>query len=1197
MANGAMVSLDVYRVPLAGLNLIEASAGTGKTWTIAGLYIRLVAETGVPVERILVVTYTKAATEELRDRIRRRLVDVRLALEQGGSDDEFCSRLIEGWGDHSAARERLLQAIRGFDQAAIFTIHGFCQRALADAALECGVPFESELLVDERDLLLELMEDFWRRELTAAAPLEAAALIDAFREPSSLAAAIRPYAGRSHLAVLAPQAMDWPEAKTRYAAAYEAARASWQHEREDISAQVLQADSLNGNKYRRASIPGWLAQLDMFLDGAEPVLPTFDKLAKFSARELAAGVKKGGSAPRHRFFELCDELVEAAMDLAAAQGAFISAFRLRALNFANVELITRKTERRVQSYEDLLTGLQNALSGSRGGFLSGALRARYGAALIDEFQDTDPIQYDIFDRIYGGSTLPVFLVGDPKQAIYSFRGADIFAYLKAQAAARERYTLDTNWRSTPTLVRAVNAVFGSAERPFLFDEIRFNAVHAPPRGAGLLQIDGKVGKPLHIWFLSRDEQSKPLGKGAAAERCAQATAAEIARLLSSGAQGRAQIGARGVSGGDVAVLVRSHTQGRMVYEQLARLGIASVQRAQDNVFHSREAGEVERVLLAVAEPARDALVRAALVTDMLGYCGEQLDAWNRGAEDWERQLEQFHGYRELWLEHGFIRMFRQLLADQQVASRLLRYPDGERRLTNVMHLAELVHAEARRLRSGIDGLLKWFADRRGADNRAGEETQLRLESDANLVKIVTIHGSKGLQYPIVFCPFLWDGGRTDQSGNAVVFHDPEQDFASCLDMGSTRIEVHRRLAAREELAENIRLAYVALTRAEHRCYLTWGAVNDGERSALGWLFHRTADQISLQPEEVAARVLHSDDQTLRDDLQRLGAQAADAIEIGDAPLGQGTPVPEPVTGGERLAARVFKHRLPADWRVSSFSALAGGGESEHPDYDRVPTADTAPEPEMNFFGFPRGSRAGQCLHSLLERVDFRNVARRSELESLAAGALREYRYDECWLPVLVDAVQRVAYTPLDESGTLTLQTIAPGVRVNEMEFYYPLGQITAKGLQRVLYQHGFPGDSVGGEEIDWLSFAPTHGFMKGFIDLVFEHQGRYYLADYKSNWLGDDPVAYVRGRLAAAMGQHGYFLQYLIYTVALHRYLARRMPGYTYESGFGGVYYLFLRGMDPTRGNGTGVFYDRPSPALVAALDRYLSTGGGGDAG
>jgi len=1190
MAGGALTALDVYNVPLSGLNLIEASAGTGKTWTIAGLYVRLVAEAAIPVDRILVVTYTKAATEELRDRIRSRLVQVRQALEEGGSDDEFCRRLIQGWSDTESVRARLLGAIRGFDEAAIFTIHGFCQRALADSALESGVPFETELLADESELLLEVVEDFWRREVAAASSLETAAMVDEFGGPAGLAGRIRAYAGRPLLPVLAPQSADWSAAQLRYRSAFQAARASWRVDRERIETLLLEADGLNGSRYRKTSIPGWLARLELFLEPEEPGLPRFDKLEKFSARELAASVKKNGAPPEHPFFELCNALVDAAAELDAALGAYVADLRVRALHLCSEQLPVRKAQRRLQSYEDLLTALQRALVAPQGGELVRNLRSRYRATLIDEFQDTDPVQYDIFDRIYGDSSLPAFLVGDPKQAIYSFRGADIFAYLKAQAAARKRYTLDTNWRSTPELIRAVNTVFGAGAHPFVFEDIRFTGARAPSRETEPLLVDGEAGTALRMWFLSRGEDGKPLAKGKANGICAQATAAEIARLLEAGREGRARIGGDALSGGDIAVLVRSHTQGRMVRECLAGLGVPSVQRAQDNVFHSREAQEIERVLMAIAEPGREALVRAALVTEMLGRSAPDLDALSRNGADWEMQLERFHAYRELWLEHGFIRMFRQLLAEEQVPMRLLRYPDGERRLTNLLHLSELLHGYGRRRDAGMEGLLKWFADRR--DEQSGEEeTQLRLESDEDLVKIVTIHGSKGLQYPVVFCPFLWDGKLWSEQGDAVVFHDPAHDLEPRLDMGSAQLDAHRALAGREELAESIRLAYVALTRAKSRCYLAWGAVKQCETSALAWLFHRPAGSTVPTLAEVAARVRQAGDEALRGDLQAMVGDADDVIGISEAPSEDRAVLHETRTPAAALSARVFSHQLPPDWRVTSFSALASAADAERPDYDASSASESAPLSGTEFFAFPRGARAGQCLHTLLERLDFGKVDGRAETLALIARGLREYRFSEDWVPVLVDAFQRIVTTPLDDAGSLTLAGIASGRRLNEMEFYYPLGEITAQGLRRVLREHGFTAEPAVAEEMDRLAFSPVRGFMKGFIDLVFEQDGRYYLADYKSNWLGNHGNAYGPGQLAAAIGQHGYSLQYLIYTVALHRYLRRRVAGYSYERCFGGVYYLFLRGMDPERGNRTGVFHDRPAAALIEALDSYLDRG------
>ena len=1191
-----MQRLDPLYTPLTDFNLIEASAGTGKTYTITALYLRLVVEARIPVNRILVVTYTNAATKELRDRIRSRLAEIRHAFLDGRADkdDELGARLLDLTPDREHAIRRLSNALRGFDEAAIFTIHGFCKRVLGDNAFESGLSFDTELLADTGELLREIVEDFWRREFYPGPPIVVQYFLDQGASPETLLRQIEPHLGKPYLHIVTPNsAADGPTLEQAFNVAFQQARDLWRQDRPAIEELLLTSPALNRQKYNPKSIPGWLEAMEIYLSADPPRLAKFDKFAQFTPTKLHASLKKGQPAPHHAFFDACETL-NAACDALADYCRYQIPVKL--LAYCNAELAVRKRREQVQSYDDLLLDLHAALQQSRRGpALIKTLQERYAAALIDEFQDTDPVQYEIFHRIYAGTGQPVFLVGDPKQAIYSFRGADIFAYLTARRDTPRQHTLDVNWRSDPRLLAALNAIFGAVkDQPFLFDGIPFHdAIAAPRPQREPLLIQGRREPPLQLWLLAADG-SGPINKGFASEQAVQATAAEIARLLNLGARGQAQLGDRPLAGGDIAVLVRSHWQGRLMRRQLLQLNVPSVQHADDSVFLADEARQLEWLLAAVAEPSHEGRVRTALASDLFGLTGEELHRLREEEQSWARWLEKFQDYRLLWQEQGFMRFFRTWLIAEGVPQRLLSFRDGDRRLTNLLHLAELAHL-ASRTHPGMAGLLKWLGDCCRLPSNKDEEQQLRLESDENLVRIVTVHKSKGLEYDVVFCPFLWDGRlRAGKDDAALLYHDPDDSRRSILAIGAGEEDPAVQLARREEMAESLRLFYVALTRAKQRCYLVWGKIKDADTAPAAWLLHHPAAVGPAQdPLEVTQQRFNQiTPAAFLDDLQAAFAAAGDAVALTPIPQAAGDHYQPSATTEPELQARGFSRSLAEFWRVGSFTSLTSGLSVEAPDYDMTVAApvtlETAPV-GLNVFTFPRGARAGACLHAIFERLDF-SRSDRTLLEDRIRRTLTGHGLDaEIWTPTVADWVERVLATPLNGSG-LRLGTVTLERRISELEFYYPVARLRDETLRRLLERYGYAADPFR-DMIDRLEFNPLRGYMKGFIDLVFEADGRFYLVDYKSNWLGPELAAYRPERLAEVMARETYVLQYLIYAVALHRYLRWRVADYHYETHFGGVFYLFLRGMDPALGADCGVFHDRPAPELITALDSVMAKG------
>ena len=1173
--------LDLLSDSFSGRSLIEASAGTGKTWTLTALYARLLLEKQLSVAQILVVTFTTAATAELRERIRKRLAELLAVYEQGPGTDELLNRLHAQYPD-AASHRRLLLAVHGFDEAAIFTIHGFCQRALQDAAFEAGGDFDNELTHDDREILDALLADLWRHELAAAEPEWAAFLVQRKLTPQSLRQRLRNHLGKPYLRI-EPR----PGASSEMSALREAwllAQRCWQRDSAAWLEQLKAFDGFKSNMCNPAKLGLWQAELEGYFSDAAALFSKTEAHQRLSREGLVKASKKGSSAPHSPLADALQGLCEA---LEAAQPEAeqrLIDLQVRLIGQLNQQLPQRKAAQRLLAFDDLLNTLQQALYGEGGEHLAGTLREQYPVALIDEFQDTDPVQYQVFRRIYANQGDLCF-VGDPKQAIYAFRGADLATYLKARSEAARQYSLATNHRSTPELIAALNQLF---DRPMPFAE---PGLSYPPVGASqrpraqlvLPVVDDEQDAPLALVWLDDDY----LGKGEAGTLVARDTARRIAAVLAASSRGEAYFEQDGeqtpLKGGDIAVLVASHRQASEVAAELAARGVPSVRRGKENVWHSEEAAELAAVLAAYAEPGREGALRYALASRLLGRSAADLAACQDDAHAWDEEREAAERYHQLWQQQGFMRAFRAWLDEQQVAQRLLALVDGERRLTNLLHLAELLQTESLQ-RPGLEQLLSWFNAQRSSEAH-GEEALLRLESDAERVQIVTIHTSKGLEYPLVFCPYLWDGALLRQQEDITCHAD---DGTPLLDLGGEDFDSHRERARHERFAERLRLTYVALTRARDRLWLHWGPVDckpkkDGSlseaglhSSALAWLLHGRGLPGEDALGELAGHLQSLSPSGLRSEIEQLVASSQGQMAV--QPLRDS----EASAAGERRAPapqqlEQLQRSLYSAWRIGSFSGLAAGMHMEAPDRDGL-VMPAASEPGSGFFAFPRGARAGTCLHAILE-----DWARgKAPLAELIEPALSGHGISSDWGEVALSQLQQVVDSDIDGQG-LTLASLQSARRLPELGFTFPVANLDVQRLRAILSDPAYGLPVPMREAAARLEFDSLKGFLKGFIDLTFEHDGRWYIADYKSNWLGPDASFYGGERLIQALAGEHYYLQYLIYLVALRRFLRQRLAEFD-DSQLGGAYYLFLRGMPSA-----GVYFARPADSLLDALDRLFA--------
>ena len=1190
-------------IPLDGVRRVEASAGTGKTYTLATLVARLVVERGLRIGQVLAVTFTEAATQELRKRIRERLqlaldlLDAPQAGDEAGEaalTRELLQRHRATSGEAAAAlRRRLRQATVDIDLAAIFTIHGFCARVLREHALEAGRGFDAaELLADERELREEVAADLWRLYAQDAAAADDLAAL----WKGGYAELAKDLPALLHAPVLLPPDAPLPEDPSNdCAAAAETLAQSIDLHLEEARAAIAQAFErkiLHGTRAKRPSFDKAFEELLAGRDAGAWPRGKDSHLDKLLPEKLLAFCydDKRGQVPVSPLFGALDAWVDAdaRMREYLARRRVALLHRLRGDARARMDLLKR--QRRVQGYDDMIAGVADALDGPRGDELARRLRAQYAVALVDEFQDTDARQWRIFDRVFGsgseghaGHAPALFLIGDPKQAIYGFRGGDVHTYLAAGEVAQDAPPLSRNFRSRPTVLAAIAALYSgagnvlSSEPPIAFHPVEPGG----RRGDRDFLRDGAAAPALTVWRApptgktGKKEEPTTWRAGESRDWAARACVAAIHAVLGDARAGKATIDGDPVQPGDIAVLVRTHHEATMVQQALALAGIPAVAAGKQSLFATAEARELHALLLALLHAGDDGRLRAALCTVLVGGDAAAIDALDRDGDAHRRWQLQAQHWRDRLRGGGPLALVGDLCA--AAAERLLGLLDGERRVSNYLQLAELLQ-EAQRSALGLHGLVDWLGRHVAAADADDEAQLLRLESDARRVQIVTLHKSKGLEYPLVFLPFVGIGGRDKSPGHHCAVHAAEgRRLHWKLE---TLPEAEWKAASEawkaERRAEDARLLYVGLTRAEHALWIASGPFHGHAGTPLAKMLQ---DETALR----AAGIVF-DATPPPDELPRLPVESDAAVP----------------------RAREPARRLASDWWVYSFSQLAKADAGAEAGSDTasaatlpVPGGRDEPEAETDAPAdevFDRrfaGNRYGVALHAALEHADFAAwrdwragaAAPAGETATIAA-ALGAQGYGDDAMPDGIALTTRLVghtLTAILPEGT-RLCDVPADERRPEIEFQFALQPTRVAALFELLHAHGVVRERHG------FGLRPKlEGLMTGLVDLTYRHDGRWYVLDYKSNRLPGYDAASLRGAMA-----HGeYDLQALIYTLALHRWLRFRLgAGYDYARDFGGIRYLFCRGLDAARGDSPGIHAERFAPELVHALDALFGGNG-----
>ena len=1213
-------ALNAHSFPLRGSHLIEASAGTGKTWTIAALYVRLVLGHGdagtAPVrpmlpQDVLVMTFTRAATRELSDRIRARLTEAAQVFRGiAPTDDAFLNQLKSEYPEgepREQAAYRLALAAQAMDDAAVYTIDAWCQRMLREHAFDSGSLFEENLVGDEAALRLEAVQDYWRQQLYPMATPLVAQVQRVWRDVPALDQDMRALMAVP-LAEAAPGTLAhvFGEAMAERDAQLAALKQGWVEKADSllgwIEGQIEHhKSSWDGRKLSYKNCEAWLGVLKAWAQSAdEPKVLQKDMKTgwdRFTPKGLLA-CRKPGEAP----LDLPPES-QAYADLQAALLALpepAQAARLHARTHVLQRMAELKRRSGLFGFADMLQRLDVALADPESGErLAQRLREQFPVAMIDEFQDTSPLQFRIFDRIYRTAEnlqdAALLLIGDPKQSIYGFRGADIHGYLAARrATAGRHHVLGTNFRSTQAVVDVVNRWFEIPKDAFGYrqgveDPLPFQPVGAKGRVEVFTTRDGGVKAMTLVHDATLRSQRDALTHLSAL--CAEQIVAWLgdpqARFVD------AEKGDKPLQPKDIAVLVRTGKEAAAVRDALRVRGVASVYLSdRDSVFASDEAQDLCLWLRGVAEPQDMRRVRAALGTRTVGLSLAELYSLATQDELLDQRAEQMRDLRGVWQGQGVLAMLRQSLHVLQLAGRWRGQSDGERRLTNVLHLAELLQTASSQL-DGEQALIRWLAQQIEEVKAGGagdsEEQTVRLESDEDLVKVITIHASKGLEYPVVCLPFAHSHRMMEAHKTPVLQLDDgqgERHWTLDFDKNDTETADHDRLR------EDLRLWYVALTRARHALWVGWSPVTRGSgkscvnhNSAAGHLLGG-GDAIDEAGWLTKLQALETDAQA-----QRLSVQLVPASE--DVPL---TVWQRPARTTELRDALVCTARIDKSWTIASFSRLTRDlssqplaqmslhmttprpADDEPPEDAQVlPTPATPVGSLAPWHGFAKGPTAGNFLHDQLEWLaadDFVLDAPKAErLKKRCENAGYKAQAD-----VVVQWLTRVVAQPLRGPGSPlnALSTLLP-----EMEFWLPAERLHAREVDALCQQHLLPGVSR-----PQLPDAQLHGMLMGFADLVFEHEGRYWVLDYKSNHLGADDAAYTAQALDAAMAHHRYEVQAALYMLALHRLLRARLGGaYNPAQQLGGAVYLFLRGIDGPAGGCCTL----PAPIeLLDGLDAML---------
>ena len=1191
--------------------LVEASAGTGKTYSITKLVLQAVFFNKIKIEEILVVTFTEAATKELRSRIRNELRSFEKYVSSGDvkKENELYNKIIEEYNNNTKELSKdIKRTLLDIDQSAIFTIHSFCQRMLTENAFESKIAFGAELLTDTAELVLEIAENYWRKNM-----------VEVTKGEQELFSGIK----FEIIHKLTRNFIRYNEVELVNGSEYSL---------EELK-EILSGYNIEGLKKEMLDFYKEYSDILKSPFGTKYYENTVNKLTlknieKFSYDKVAGKLTKKAvdnnfELPRAELFDKVDKLEQ----LASATSVIYE----KLFNYTKEELERIKEERHILTFDDLIHKLEKVISDEAGTPanrpLTELIRAKYKIAFVDEFQDTDKIQYKIFKHIFGDSDKHgLFMIGDPKQSIYKFRGADIYSYLQAKNDSEIQYTLQNNFRSEKGMISAVNSLFQfkdklidkkikklsesgtiDEEKQYLL-EIKDN-IFACPTEEGAAKIDFPpakfmdssnkrilkncdLGKNLQLWDVN-GYSNKFIEKN-----ICQNIADEIIKLMTKEPKPYFENTAgehKPISFGDFAVLVNTNKQASQMKREFSKSNIPAVIHSSAKIFDSRQAHEIKIWLTAIIKPT-EKNIRSLFVTDLLYKNAEEI----KEISDIKilELAEQFKLLNQGINEHGIYAAFMHFINIYNVMEFVLKKHDGERVITNYFHIADLLHQNELKSGKNMEKTLAFLElEMQVGDEK--DEKQEQLESDKHAVKIMTIHKSKGLQFPIVFCPFIWNTAITkgEKNQQTLLFNEFEEGKnIQKLDLRAYKntFNENQKKARIDTLAEYVRLLYVALTRAENRSYLIYNRSDAIAKSVFAYIF-------TSEPKEfvngLSGGGVHNCLTALKEEIE---VNAKYFVENNKNLISfcEKNHIPKPkvyekqtsnISPGEPQEFSYKESRaLTQEWKVGSFSSLILN----------VPYESDNSKTGKGIFELPGGKVFGTAVHKIFENrfkkgpeIFTNNNLKKTMFEDVLKVESYFRNDDSDISKKRFETAEKMFQSTLNaniktESEEFKLENIALRDTKPEFSFYYKVNKISPKLLKEI-FKDFIVDDKLREFEtkLKKLDFSMKKGYLTGEIDLLFRKNNKYFVLDWKTNNLGAEIDNYTPLEIKRNMCKHLYLLQAHIYTLATHLFLKQSLKGYDYDEHFGGFIYIYTRGVGETD---NGIYYYKPSCELIEKLEKEI---------
>lgn len=1097
---------NLYTANLDGTKLIEASAGTGKTYTLSGLYIRYIVEKKLTPEQILVLTFTTAATTELKSRLREQLIQcknhlLRIKLVDKGALYD----LYESYRQKESAIKYIELALLCFDQSAIFTINGFCQKIIDDYNSDCGSPVFKELIVKKEEVK-KIVYTFWRKQQKTT-PQEFLAVIPPIDKVINKITGLLNKSHYKHI----PAVIEWSKVQDIYDEYIDLAQ-QWKDQKDTLMDYLLSGD-FHGGTYKVAQREKYVQDMSQFF------MTMNTNVLKFCADYIESKLnKKKTLKPMPAFFvdfEKFYNVVNYTYKVGKAGNNIALSYMYACFQFVKQQLIKQRVEEGKFDYSDQINVVHQSINDNKN--LVKKIAQQWQCIMVDEFQDTDGLQLNIFDQCFNDGLHDLIYVGDPKQAIYDFRGADVFVYNQAKEHTKNQYNLATNWRSSAEMLAVSNAMF-DFQGSFKFPWLKFIPSMAKPDQQEQLT---DIYPPLAIIDCALNERKSFL-------------AHEITRFLQE-----ASVNGEPIQPESCAILVNRNKDAIDLYEYLLSKNISTSLWSESGIFSTTVAKQLYYLLRALNYPSS-----THIITVLHGLLFNK-DLNQLSELDMEKVLAEFVDYRLQMNNSDIVTVMQKIFDDKKVYNRILQRTDGERHYVDLKHLLELIQQQVD-LGKNHNHIEQWIAIQiqKVESMHGDDERKRRIESDSKKISIMTIHKSKGLEFDHVFIPYV--DKVTDKIPNeninlraCMATHDDNNHGVLYWRHSKS---AHANLAS-EKQAENMRNLYVAITRARHRVYL---GLDTSVKGYEDLPINALINQVKNDENHCAFVIEKRIDEHL----------SAPSTIVLHKP-------------------KEFTRKLLKPQSIYSFSSLSRKQNIVHEIHD-----DDGHELDYdNYFHFPKGSRSGTMQHEILENITFNMDS--AKISKEVEAMLNKYNFDLRWKNCLTEKVYSIVNTPLWKDGP-RLSMVKNSI--DEMEFMLPIGSINHAVIGLWLSEYRQADTPFDQDKL--------HGYLTGFIDLVFKFDDQYYVVDYKSNHLGYTYQDYCHNQLKQVIEHHYYDLQYLLYTVALVKYLRITVNGFDYDQHFGGVAYIFTRGVVLDK-QGQGIYYDKPDKKLIDKMIEAFDVNGG----